>query len=87
MRELDRTIRKVMQQNKAHQYGASVARLYQSRTVGGKGLVNLEQAWETETIATALYLHTNQDSLSQRRHALSGTSRNTNKERTSSERP
>ena len=62
VRELDRMTRKVMRQNKAHQYGASVARLYQARTVGGKGLVNLEQAWETETIATALYLHTNQDS-------------------------
>ena len=68
VRELDRTIRKVMRQNKAHQYGASVARLYQARTVAGKGLVILEKAWETETIATALYLHSNQ--VSQVRDAM-----------------
>ncbi len=60
-RKLDRTTRKIMRQNRAHQYGASVARLYQTRAEGGRGLVSLEQAWETETVATALYLHENHD--------------------------
>ena len=42
--------RRIMRQN----HGASVARIYQPRSVGGMGLVCLEQAWETETAA---YLH------------------------------
>ena len=61
VQEMDRVTRKVMRQNKAHQYGASVARLYQPRVNGGKGLVSLELAWETETVASVLYLHTNQE--------------------------
>ena len=50
-----------MRQNKANQCGASVARLYQSRPDGGRGLVSLEQAWETEIVANTLYLHMKQD--------------------------
>ena len=60
-REMDRATRKIMRQNKAHQYVASVARLYQPRATGGRGLVSLEQAWETETVASVLYLQCNQD--------------------------
>ena len=61
VQEMDRATRKIMRQNKAHRYGASVARLYQSRLDGGRGLVSLEQAWETETVANVLYLHNNRN--------------------------
>ena len=61
VQEMDRATRRIMRQNKAHQYGASVARLYQLRANEGRGLVSLEQAWETETVASVLYLHSNQD--------------------------
>ena len=36
MREMDQTTRWILRQNKAHQYGASVARLYQPRSEGGR---------------------------------------------------
>ena len=40
-RELDRSTRRIMRQNEAHQNGASVARLYLPRAEGGRGLVCL----------------------------------------------
>ncbi len=61
MREMDRITRRILRQNGAHQYGASVARLYLPREEGGRGLVCLEQAWETETLAAVNYLHNNAD--------------------------
>ena len=36
-------------------------RLYQPRSAGGRGLVSLELVWERETVATAVYLHSNHD--------------------------
>ena len=61
VRELVRTTRRVKRQNEAYQYGASVAGLYLPRAEGGRGLVFLEHAWETEMLAAAIYLHTNSD--------------------------
>ena len=59
MKELDRTTRRIMRQNQAHQYGTSIARLYLPRNEGGRGLVNLEHKWEVETPMAATYLHSN----------------------------
>ena len=50
-----------MKQMQAHQYGASIARLYLPRLEGGRGLICLEHVWETETLAAATYLHSNRD--------------------------
>ncbi len=61
MKELDRTTRRIMRQNRAHQYGASVARLYLPRNEGGRGLINMEHMWEVETLTAAAYLHSNPD--------------------------
>ena len=61
MRKLDKSTRWIMRQNQAHQYGAYVVRIFQPRSVEGRGLVCLEHAWETETVATAAYLHSNCD--------------------------
>ena len=58
-KELDRSTRRIMKQSQAHQYGASVARLYLPRSEGGRGLVCLEHARETETLSTTIYLHSN----------------------------
>ena len=43
VRELDRSTRRIMRQNYAHQYGASVERLYLPRAKGVGGLVS----WNT----------------------------------------
>ena len=62
MKELDRSTRRIMRQNRAYQYSTSMARIYQPRLEGRRGLVCLEQAWEMETVATAAYLHSSRDS-------------------------
>ena len=61
MKELDRTTRRIMRQNQAHQYGASVARIYLPRIEGGRGLTRIEHIWEIETVTAAAYLHSNPD--------------------------
>ena len=50
-----------MRQNQAHQYGASVARIYLPRNEGGRGLINMEHMWEIDTLMAAAYLHSNPD--------------------------
>ena len=61
MKELDRTTRRIMRQKQAHQYGASVARIYLPRNEGGRGLINIEHMWEIETLTATAYLHSNPD--------------------------
>ena len=61
VRELDESTRRIMRPNESNQYGASLARLLLPRTEGGRGLACQEHAWKTETLAAAIYLHTNSD--------------------------
>ena len=45
--ELDRTVRKIMCLNKAAYYGASVARFHIPRKLAGKGVMSLQDVYET----------------------------------------
>ena len=54
--QLDRLTRRILHRFKSHHHSASIERLYLSRMNGGRGLVNLYQAWEREVVASELYL-------------------------------
>ena len=54
--QLDRLTRKIMRQHKAHHYCTSVERLYIKCISGGRGLVNIRQAYKREVVALGLYL-------------------------------
>ena len=62
-----------MRQSQAHEYRASVMRLYLPRA-GGRGLICLEHAWETDTLAVAIYLNINSNP--QVRQAMCNTNLN-----------
>ena len=59
--ELDVRTRAVLRSCKSHQYNASKYRPYIPRSEGGRGLTNLEHAWEREQVATAAYLCATED--------------------------
>ena len=62
---LDRKTRAILRQNKSHQYGAAVERLYLPRHMGGRGLQSLRQVWEREMISLVAYLTASDDPLLQ----------------------
>ena len=61
MRQLDRTVRRVMKANGRHCYGASIRKLYPPRSEGGRGLHSMELMWEREVVGVAAYLARSQD--------------------------
>ena len=75
--QLDRLTCRIMRRFKCHHHSTAIERLYLRRINGGRGLVNIYQAWEREMVATELYLvRANQDELLQAvvRHQLYLTS-------------
>ena len=54
--KLDRKTRRILFQNQCHNANASIERLYLPRKEGGRGLKNVEQAWEREVLSVAMYL-------------------------------
>lgn len=61
MLKLDTKTRKIMRQNGALHANSSVVRIYLTRHEGGRGLVNLEHAWEQEALSSAIYLVNSED--------------------------
>ena len=58
MRKLDRQTRNIMRKNQSHHTNSTINRLYLPRVEGGRGLTNVEQAWEREAISAIIYLLT-----------------------------
>lgn len=54
--QLDRLTHRIMRRFKCHHLSASIERLYLSRVSGGRGLVNIRQAYEREVVDLELYL-------------------------------
>ena len=54
--QLDRLTRKIFQRFNSHHYSASNEQLYLRQIIGGRGVVNIRQAYEREVVASALYL-------------------------------
>ena len=54
--QLDRLTRKIFQRFNSHHYSASIEQLYLRQIIGGRGVVNICQAYEREVVASALYL-------------------------------
>ena len=54
LERLDRLTRRVLRRHKAHHAGASLERLYVGWHSGGRGLVNLRDAWEGEVVSSVL---------------------------------
>ena len=54
--QLDRLTRKILQRFKSHHLSASIEHLYLGCTNGGRGMMNIHQAYEREVVASELYL-------------------------------
>ena len=54
--QLDRLTRKILRRFKSHHLSASIECLYLRRASGGRGLVNIRQAYEGEVVASELYM-------------------------------
>ena len=54
--QLDRLTRKILRRFNSHHYSASIEQLYLRRISGGRGVVNIRQAYEREVVASGLYL-------------------------------
>lgn len=61
MSKLDVKVRGTLKQGENHHVNASVDCLYLPRSEGGRGLVSVELAWESECVVTAIYLLQSQD--------------------------
>ena len=61
IRRIDRKIRKLMTLTRMHHPKADVDRIYLPRREGGRGLIQLELAYQTATIGMAQYLTTTTD--------------------------
>ena len=59
IKKIDRKTRKMMIMYKMHHPKADIDRLYVKRKEGGRGLVQIEVAYEVEIINIAEYLNTN----------------------------
>lgn len=58
---MDRKTRVILAKNKAHYFQAAKERLYLPRSQGGRGLDNVELAWEREAVASTHYLMGSED--------------------------
>ena len=54
--QLNRLTRRILRRFKSHHHSTAIKWLYLSRMNGGRGMVNLYQAWEREVVASELYL-------------------------------
>ena len=54
--QLNRLTRRILRRFKSHHHSTTIEWLYLSRMNGGRGMVNLYQAWEREVVASELYL-------------------------------
>ena len=61
LQRMDRKPRKLLTSHRMHHPKADVDRLYLPRSNGGRGMIQLEMAYKTTTIAMSTYLSTNSD--------------------------
>ena len=61
LQRLDTKTRKLMTSNKMHHPKADIDRLYLPRSIGGRGMIQIELSYKTTTIGMSTYLNTSKD--------------------------